>query len=480
MLTAKNWSRRVNVEKRPWLILGKGPTFRKFRPQHAQTYGILALNHVAREVKSDAALMMDLDVFQTCADRIMANADFILMPWRPHIDFRPTEKTLLDLLEEEPLLRSLDEQNRLVVFNAQTASDFEQFPGEPVTPIKFFSAEAALNLLVSKGASNIRTLGVDGGAAYSPSFSDLEDTTLLANGRANFDQQFRMFAEVLKRTPDLIFGPLNIQVPVRVFIGADETQVLGARVLEFSIKRHASVSVKCEIINNDGLPVPADPLRRARTGFSFSRFKIPQLCSFRGRGIYVDADMQVFADIKDLWTRDFGDAWLLYSELSQSAGQRIPQYSVMLLDCEKLNWDAEQLVSELDTGKYDYAQLMASFAMMPSDRKQARLEFEWNSLEHYEEGKTRLIHYTDMPTQPWVSDKNKHGEIWYAELRRAVADGFITMAEIYSDIEKGFVSPLLPQWAKLQPYPKADKLLATWTPPYKRFERPAGKVLGQQ
>jgi hypothetical protein len=472
MLTAKNWARRVGVAKRPWLILGKGPTFRKFRPEHSEAFGILALNHVVREAKCDVALMMDLDVFEACADKVMTNAKVLMMPWRPHIDFRPGERTLLDLLEHHPLLRELADENRLVVFNAQTASEFESFPGEPTTPIKFFSAEAALNVLVSNGARNVRTLGIDGGSSYGTTFSDLNDVTLLANGRENFDRQFAMFAEVLRKTPDLLFGPLNMQLPVKIFIGSDETQVLGARMFEYSVKRYASVSVKCEIINNDGLPVPTDPQRRARTGFSFSRFKIPELCGYRGRGIYVDADMQVFTDIKELWTRDFKDAWLLYSELAQSAGKRVPQYSVMLLDCEKLNWDAEQLVSELDAGKYDYKQLMAEFAMMPSERKQPYLEFEWNSLEHYEAGSTKLIHYTDMPTQPWVSDKNKNGEIWYAELRRAVADGFVTMAEIHSAIDKGHISPLLPQWAKLPAHPRGAELFASWTPPYKRFERP--------
>jgi hypothetical protein len=472
MLTAKNWARRVGVAKKPWLILGKGPTFKKYRPEHAHSHNVLALNHVVREVKCDAVLMMDLDVFEACAERILENARYVLMPWRPHIDFRPTEKTLLDLIEEYPILRKLAEEERLAVFNAQTGREFEALPGEPITPIKFFSAEAALNVLVANGAREIRTLGVDGGSTYSQSFSDLRNVTLLANGRENFDRQFQMFAQTVRKTPNLKFGPLNMPLPVRIFIGADETQILGAKIFEYSVKRHASVSVKCEIINNDGLPTPSDPQRRARTGFSFCRFKIPELCGYRGRAIYVDADMQVFSDIKDLWSRDFKDAWLLYSELSQGSGNRVPQYSVMLLDCEKLDWDAARLINDLDAGKYDYKELMSEFAMMPADKKKAYLEFEWNSLEHYEDGRTKLVHYTDMPTQPWVSNQNKHGEVWYGELRRAVAEDFVSMKEIYREIEKGHVSPLLPQWAQLPPYPKASSMAQTWVPPFRRFLRP--------
>ena len=49
------------------------------------------------------------------------------------------------------------------------------------------------------------------------------------------------------------------------------------------------------------IPTPATPANRPRTPFSFQRFLIPELCGFKGRGIYVDSDMQVFEDIRGLW-----------------------------------------------------------------------------------------------------------------------------------------------------------------------------------
>jgi hypothetical protein len=154
----------------------------------------------------------------------------------------------------------------------------------------------------------------------------------------------------------------------------------------------------------------------------------------------------------------------------------MPQYSVMLLDCAKLNWHAAALVADLDAGKYEYSQLMSDFAMMPADKKQSWLEFEWNSLETYEARRTKLLHYTDMPTQPWVSNQNRNGEVWYAELRRAIADGFITTAEIHAEIAKRHVSPLLPEWAGLEAYPGSSSLAANWVPPFRRFEQPSTAV----
>jgi hypothetical protein len=470
MLTASAWASQNQLNNKPWLILGKGPSFRKFAGVDIAKLHVLALNHVVREVKCDAALMMDFDVFDSCRRAILENARFVLLPWRPHFNFRPSARTLEDLVRDDADLAKLAHENRLVVFNALTGRDFPPLAGEPITSIKFFSAEAALNILADNGVRRIRTLGVDGGASYAGAFSDLNDKTLLANGREDFDKQFGQFNQTLRRHPELLFGPLNIETPVRIFIGSDPTQALGARIFEYSVRRFASMSTSFEVIDNEGLPEPADPLRRARTGFSFCRFKIPELCGWRGRSIYVDADMQVFTDIKDLWTRDFEDAWVLYSELAGSGG-RTPQFSVMLLDCANLDWDAKDLITRLDAGEFDYKGLMGDFAMMPADKKKPLLEFEWNSLEHYEPARTKLVHFTDMPTQPWVSNANKHGEVWYAELRRAIEDGFVTRDDLFEEIERGHVSPLLPKWAKIGAYPEGEKLAGAWEPPYKRFAR---------
>ena len=97
------------------------------------------------------------------------------------------------------------------------------------------------------------------------------------------------------------------------------------------------------------------------------------------------------------------------------------------------------------------------------------LPYEWNSLEYYEEGKTRLLHYTDMPTQPWVSNRNPSGQLWYDLLKEAVLEGFVTIDDIYLEIEKGHVSPELPRWAGLADPGNIEELMKRWIPPYKRF-----------
>lgn len=470
MIKASEWFQKETTAQEPWIILGKGPTFRKSKTADLSKFNKIALNHAAREIKCDAVLLMDLDVLDVAGDQIEQNAQFFFLPWHPHVDFAPAAEGLDHFVQKYPVLQKVEREGRLIVFNAETAKNLPPLEGEPVTKIKFSSAEAALNLLADNGVKTVRTLGVDGGNTYSKKFDDLKSVTLLKNGQPNFERQFEKFSETLRRHPDLVFAPLTVKAPVRIFIGGDPTQILGAKMFEYSVRQFASLSVSCEIINNDGLPVPTDPNKRARTGFSFCRFKIPELCDYRGRAIYVDADMQVFTDIKDLWTRDFEDSWLLYSELPDDGkGKRIPQYSVMLLDCEKLDWDAKALVSSLERDDMDYPKLMHHFSMMPNDKKSPLLDYEWNSLEHYEEGKTKLIHYTDMPTQPWVSHQNANGELWYSALRDAVRDGFVSLDEIYEEIHLGHISPLLPEWAGLPGVPNGRELAKDWVPPFRRF-----------
>ena len=470
MLRASEWFRRFDALSKPWLIVGKGPSYRKLANVNLAEHNVLALNHVSRDLGCDIALMMDLEVAEALGEALANNARFVFVPWHPHKSNAPSARTAMEYLADYPILRRLESEERLFVFNAQTARNFDPLPGERVTDIKFFSAEAALNVLADNSVRKIRTLGVDGGNSYAAKFDDLNDETLLVNGQASFDRQFERFSATLRKYPDLHFGPLTAPSPIRIFIGADQTQLLGAKIFEFSVRQHASMSVRCEVINNDGLPTPTDPKKRARTGFSFCRFKIPELCDYRGRGIYVDADMQVFTDIKDLWMRDFDSASLLYSELPhQGEGKRIPQFSVMLLNCSQLDWKAKEIVASLEREEMDYAKLMFEFAMMPPEKKKALLEFEWNSLEHFEAGKTKLIHYTDMPTQPWVSHVNKNGHLWYKALREAVSQGFVTIDEIHMEIDKGNVSPMLPKWAGLPEPRDATQLAEKWQPPYKRF-----------
>ena len=461
------WARSFDVHRKEWLILGKGPSYEFVQNINLNDYYTFSLNHVVREHVVDLAHAIDIDVVDDCAGTIETNARFLVLPYYPHVRHNPTSKSIDDFVKEMPILQSLKEQGRLIWYNLSTAR--KPVGTSPVIVAKFFSAEAAVNILATCGVKRIRSLGVDGGNSYAAKYDDLKAKTLLANTRSSFDCQFQQIAKTI-RTGGLFYAPLHKQAPVQIFVGTDESQMLAAKVLEYSVKKHATMSVNFARMCNVSVPLPKDPRNHPRTGFSFCRFLIPSLCHYSGRAIYLDADMLVFDDICKVWDLPMGEADVVCAEQPSEKG-RIRQYSVMLMNCSKLRWTIEEIVSGLDDGKYDYAQLMYDFCIVPPEKIAATLPHEWNSLEFYDAGKTCLVHYTDMQTQPWVSYENKHGAVWYNTLREGIGEGFISKEELYLEVEQGHVLPDLPQYIGLPAHKDYRRLAKGFVPPYKRFSK---------
>lgn len=238
----------------------------------------------------------------------------------------------------------------------------------------------------------------------------------------------------------------------RIFVGADRSQLLAVKVLEHSIRRHASIDV--EVIPMVDLVVqqPRDPRNGQRTGFSFSRLCIPELSKYQGRAVYMDADMLVMRDVRELWELPFDGAKVVIQRevkhedtTTKKEGAptfRKKQCAVMLLDCDRLSWDIETIVSDMDSGKYGYEELMFDLCILQEEEIKYGVPFEWNSLEHLD-SETRLLHYTDMLTQPWVSTRNRLAEPWYQEVRSMLSDGTLSWKEIQAEIDLGFFRPSL-------------------------------------
>jgi hypothetical protein len=84
---------------------------------------------------------------------------------------------------------------------------------------------------------------------------------------------------------------------LRVFIGYDPRQPIAYNVLADSIVRHASQPVAITALSLKTLPIK----RRGLTEFTFSRFLVPWLCDFKGKALFLDADMVVTGDIAELF-----------------------------------------------------------------------------------------------------------------------------------------------------------------------------------
>jgi len=447
MIGLDEWAQSPGLRDKPWLLLGKGPTFARRVDFDLSGYRLVGLNHVVRELPVDVAHAIDVDVVSDCAVEILRNSRWLIMPRRPHVANQPGP-LLEEHFDDVPVLRELSEEGRLVWYNLSNA---EPIGDVPIIQACFFSVEAALGILVAVGVRRVRSLGIDGGRGYSTSFADLEQSTMLSNTRVSFDEQFGEIDRIVRES-GIDYAPLvQPPEPIRVFVGCDDSQLVAASVLEHTIRKHARRRVEFTKMIDLPVPVPRDPANRARTGFSFYRFMIPKLAGYEGRALYLDSDMQVFADMSELWEIPFDEHTVLCTNQPEPPAQwkNDPSFkpgrhlAVMMLDCERLRWDVDEIVRGLDDGRYDYKQLMSDLVIVPEEQIAESIPVEWNHLETFEPGRTTLLHYTVVSTQPWKNDKNPLGEVWMEAYRDALAQRAVDPALVIDAVEKGHVKPSL-------------------------------------
>ena len=437
MLNFFQWALTQNSD-RPWVILGKGPSFQKRDSYDLKPYRLLSLNHVVREIEVEVAHLIDIEVVESCGQALLDNARVVVMPWFPHVRNRVGEMPLTHWVEKMPVLASLQQSGRLLWYDLSTSRT--RVGEDPMVCAHWFSAEAAIHMLALAGFRTIRSLGVDGGSDYAHTFEDLSGTTRLSNGHASYDLQFEKIANVVFKN-GVDFAPLGAQTPIRVFVGSQREQMLAVKVLEYSIRRRSSMPVDVVPLHTCSIefPKPRDPRNHPRTPFSFQRFAIPLLCEFKGQAIYLDSDMLVFSDIRKLWMHPMGGADIQATPSSSTS--RRPQFSVMLMNCSQLDWKPQQLIERLDSGEMNYERMVLDMEVASSVR--ADIDPIWNSLEHFQKGRTALLHYTDMNRQPWLHRYNRNGHLWVGELIEAVESGFIAEDLVREHVARKWVRPSL-------------------------------------
>jgi hypothetical protein len=161
--------------------------------------------------------------------------------------------------------------------------------------------------------------------------------------------------------------------------------------------------------------------------------------------------MQVFSDLAELWEIPFDGAKVMCTRQDEPPEQWKDsswfhpgrQLSVMLLDCERLDWNIDDIVGGLDEGRYTYEQLMFELAVVAPEEINDNIPPEWNHLEHYEPGKTKLLHYTVVPTQPWKNDKSPLKTLWEPEYKEARRAGVVRADEALRLARRGHIKPSL-------------------------------------
>ena len=237
---------------------------------------------------------------------------------------------------------------------------------------------------------------------------------------------------------------LNPKDKLRVFVGASEQEGVPTKVLESSIKRRATFPVGVyslgDVMKKKGIevPVPIDPKNRPKTNFSFHRWCIPEICDYKGKAVYCDSDQVVLEDIEELLL--MFDKYPDKSVIIMSDSQPFYETSVMLIDCEKVKWDIKDIVKRLDSGELTYKSLMFKMSLVNREEYIVGAEKQWNSLDQYNEKKTKLLHFTNRSTQPYKGGKSPLTHIWMEELKVAKQIGYVSSKEIKKAVAKNWIS----------------------------------------
>ena len=240
------------------------------------------------------------------------------------------------------------------------------------------------------------------------------------------------------------------------YIGTEEKTKVPEKVLAHSIRRRATCEVSITSMIGEGWNVPSG--LHQGTGFSLRRFMIPSKQDYQGIGVYLDADMVVFKDVAELlpYARQLlsadREAACTYQP-DKFSKKPWPQSSMMLINgCACADWQPERLWTMLRKG-HDYSKFMhLDWLRQPP----LELPTHWNGLNTYSL-ETRLLHYTKEPEQPWYKPSHSLAYLWEKELKKALADGAVTKA----DLEEA-----LARWGK----PTGDKRISNGLHPhYKKY-----------
>jgi hypothetical protein len=128
------------------------------------------------------------------------------------------------------------------------------------------------------------------------------------------------------------------------------------------------------------------------TDFSCFRYAIPEVAGFRGRALYLDSDMLVLGDLRELAEVDMSHPWMITPGSS----------SVALIDCawfaDKDWWPRLTEMKQSGWNKSHYLGLLERHGAFGA------LSRHWNCLdgEGFHPERTKLVHFTALETQPWL------------------------------------------------------------------------------
>jgi hypothetical protein len=202
--------------------------------------------------------------------------------------------------------------------------------------------------------------------------------------------------------------------PLRVFIGYEPRQPIAYTVLQHSIVRYSSKPVSITPLILSQLPIN----RRGLTEFTYTRFLVPWLCSYRGTALFMDADMVVNGDIAEL----FAEADMSAVSVMQDQA-RFEWSSVMHFQCSACRILTPEFINDPKNKLLDlsWAHTIGNLPKV------------WNHCVGYAEPRTdaKLYHYTQgLPV--WAETEGlPEDDAWIRE--HQAANSTVSWAELMGD-----------------------------------------------
>ena len=209
--------------------------------------------------------------------------------------------------------------------------------------------------------------------------------------------------------------------PVRIFLDTEPNQFRAERIFVWSILQARNPARRYEIYFMKDLA--GFDRRGWKTGFTNYRYAIPALAGNKGRAIYNDVDQIYLGDPAELFDRDMEGKGIL--------GINERETSVMLIDCGVMA-DVWPLFEAQHGGKHKYFR-----AQMHDNGLWGAMPGAWNARDwEYQEGSSKLLHYTTLQTQPWQPfpkelkyEESPEGRIWFDMEEAADRAGFTIFTE---------------------------------------------------
>ncbi|WP_313597045.1 glycosyltransferase [Psychrobacter sanguinis] len=193
---------------------------------------------------------------------------------------------------------------------------------------------------------------------------------------------------------------------IKVFVGCDpnNSDLEQMMVLDYSIKKHTTAPVEIiwmQLSRNPKSFWYSNPekgkgwnTQKWATPFSGFRWAIPEYCNFEGRAIYMDADMVILSDLKDLWNHPIEGEAIVAAKTKDA----IARLCTCVWDCQKAK-NALTPIHQLKADPEGHGKLMKQFKEHPELITPYIDSYNCIDGEDLDIKDIKILHYSDMGTQ---------------------------------------------------------------------------------